>query len=171
LGPDRGLNRAWQHFCAEQGKDHLSARRPGYWAAWSQKYKWVERAEDHDAALEEEKRIAASERRWKLQDMRAQFEVEEQQRIQEQVRDMDSVRKRMETAPLNEVIQVTRDNVAGKKITTKIKAINARDLAVFTETLNKTSSQAIRGVYDIKNIERDERKPQRVVWVPGKKAA
>src|ERR1700674_4839858 len=62
LGPDRSLDQAWKRFCAasDPAKDRGSARRPGHWAAWSQKYQWVERAEGYDDFIEEENRSAAA---------------------------------------------------------------------------------------------------------------
>jgi uncharacterized membrane protein len=173
LGPDRSLDQAWKRFCAasDPTKDRGSARRPGHWAAWSQKYQWVERAEAYDDVIEEENRSAAAERRRKLHEARSKFQSEEQQRIENQVRNADAVLDRMGTAPLNEVIQLTKDNVTNKTTTTKIKAVNARDMAALLKARNQTASQAIRGVFDITGLEQEEQKPTRIVWTPSKKAA
>lgn len=173
LGPDRSLDQAWGRFRAasDPTKDRGSARRPGHWAAWSQKYQWVERAEAYDDFIEEESRSAAAERRRELHEARSQFQSEEQQRIENQVRNADAVLVKMGTAPLNEIIQVTKDKVTNKTTTTKIKALNPRDIAALMKTRNDTARQAIRGVYDTKGLEEEERKPTRIVWVPAKKAA
>jgi hypothetical protein len=171
LGPDRSLDQAWKRFCAasDPAKYRGSARRPGHWAAWSQKYQWVERAEGYDDFIEEENRSAAAERRRKLHEARSQFQSEEQQRIENRVRNADAVLDKMGTAPLNEVIQITKD--ANKTTTTKIKAVNARDMATLMKTRNETARQAIRGVFDIEGLEQQEQKPTRIVWIPAKKAA
>ena len=170
LGPDRSLDQAWKRFCAasDPTKNRGSARRPGHWAAWSQKYQWVERAEGYDDVIEEENRSAAAERRRKLHEARSKFQSEEQQRIENQVRNADAVLDKMGTAPLNEVIQITKDG--NKTTTTKIKAPNVRDMAALLKARNQTASQAIRGVFDITGLEQ-EQKPTRIVWTPAKKAA
>jgi len=170
LGPDRSLDQAWKRFCAasDPAKDRGSARRPGHWAAWSQKYQWVERAEGYDDFIEEENRSAAAERRRKLHEARSKFQSEEQQRIENQVRNADAVLDKMGTAPLNEVIQITKDG--NKTTTTKIKAVNARGMAALLKSRNDTAKQAIRGVFDITGLEQ-EQKPTRIVWTPAKKAA
>jgi hypothetical protein len=173
LGPGRSLDQAWELFCAasDPTKDRGSARRPGHWAAWSQKYQWVERAEAYDDLIEEESRNAAAERRRQLHEARSQFQSEEQQRIENQVRNADAVLVKMGTAPLNEIIQVTKDKVTNKTTTTKVKALNPRGMAALLKTRNDTARQAIRGVYDTKGLEEEERKPSRIIWMPGKKAA
>ena len=170
LGPDRSLDQAWKRFCAasDPAKYRGSARRPGHWAAWSQKYQWVERAEAYDDVIEEENRSAAAERRRKLHEARSKFQSEEQQRIENQVRNADAVLDKMGTAPLNEVIQITKDG--NKTTTTKIKAVNARGMAALLKSRNDTAKQAIRGVFDITGLEQ-EQKPTRIVWTPAKKAA
>ena len=170
LGPDRSLDQAWKRFCAasDPTKNRGSARRPGHWAAWSQKYQWVERAEGYDDVIEEENRSAAAERRRKLHEARSKFQSEEQQRIENQVRNADAVLDKMGTAPLNEVIQITKDG--NKTTTTKIKAPNVRDMAALLKSRNDTAKQAIRGVFDITGLEQ-EQKPTRIVWTPAKKAA
>ena len=170
LGPDRSLDQAWKRFCAasDPTKNRGSARRPGHWAAWSQKYQWVERAEAYDDLIEEESRNAAAERRRQLHEARSQFQSEEQQRIENQVRNADAVLDKMGTAPLNEVIQITKD--ANKTTTTKIKAPNVRDMAALLKSRNDTAKQAIRGVFDITGLEQ-EQKPTRIIWTPAKKAA
>jgi|ERR1700674_3408463 len=170
LGPDRSLDQAWKRFCAasDPAKYRGSARRPGHWAAWSQKYQWVERAEGYDDFIEEENRSAAAERRRKLHEARSKFQSEEQQRIENQVRNADAVLDKMGTAPLNEVIQITKDG--NKTTTTKIKAVNARGMAALLKSRNDTAKQAIRGVFDITGLEQ-EQKPTRIVWTPAKKAA
>jgi hypothetical protein len=143
----------------------------GYWAAWCQLKKWVERAENHDDLIDEARRSAAAERRRKLQDERSRFEEDEQQRIQHRVRNIDEVLDRAGTASFTEVTQVKRDEVTGKRTTTKIRPPNLRDLAALTETRNKTARQAVLGVYDIKDLEKAEREIERVVWRQKKKAA
>jgi hypothetical protein len=171
MGPDRSLDQAWKRFRAASGptKDRGSARRPGHWADWSQKYHWVERAEAYDDFIEEENRIAGAERRRKLHEARSQFQSEEQQRIENQVRNVDAVLDKMGTAPLNEVIQITKDG--NKTTTTKINAFNPRGVAALLKVRNETARQAIRGVFDITGLEQEERKVDRLVWTPAKKAA
>jgi hypothetical protein len=173
LGPGRSLDQAWGRFRAasDPTKDRGLARRPGHWAAWSQKYQWVERAEAYDDLIEEETRNAVAERRRQLHEARSQFESEEQQRIENQVRNADAVLDKMGTAPLNEIIQVTKDKVTNKTTTTKIKGLNPGGIAALLKTRNDTARQAVRGVYDTKGLEEEERKPTRIIWMPGKKAA
>lgn len=171
MGPDRRLDQAWKRFRAasDPTKDRGSARRPGNWADWSQKYHWVERAKAYDDFIEEENRIAGAERRRKLHEARSQFQSEEQQRIENQVRNTDAVLDRMGTAPLNEVIQVTKDSVNNRTTTTKIKAVNAREIAVLLKARNETARQALRGVFDGESLAQP--KPERIIWTPAKKAA
>jgi hypothetical protein len=44
-------------------------------------------------------------------------------------------------------------------------------MAALMKVRNDTARQAIRGVYDTKGLEEEERKPTRIVWAPSKKAA
>lgn len=166
LGPDRSLDLAWERRRAlsEHGKASGSARRPGHWAAWCQKYKWVERAEAYDDSIDEARRSAGAERRRQLREDRLRFEAEEQQRSQNRVRSADTILDKMAAAPLSEVTQVKYDKLSGKKTITKIRALNGRDMAALMKARNDTAVQAIRGVYDIKDVEKEERKAERIVW-------
>jgi uncharacterized membrane protein len=170
LGPYRSLDQAWRRFRADSDptKDRGSARRPGHWAAWSQKYQWVERAGAYDDFIAAENHRAAAEQLRKLHEARSKFQSEEQQRIENQVRNADAVLDKMGTAPLNEVIQITKD--ANKTTTTKIKAVNVRDMATLIKARNEMAKQAILGVHDTEGLE-EERIPTRIFWTPGKKAA
>jgi hypothetical protein len=162
LGASRSLDRAWQSYSSSDQR--RSARRPGCWGAWCQKYEWVERAEAHDDAIDEERRSAGAERRRQLQDERSRFQWEEQQRIQNRVRNADTQLDKWEAAPLTEVTQVKYDKITRTKTTTKIKPQSGRNMAAFLKTRNDTAIQAIRGAYDTKEVEREERFIERVVW-------
>lgn len=166
LGPERSFDRAWKRFCADQGKDRGSGRRPGHWAAWSTKFNWVERAEEHDDLVDMARRSAEAEQRRKLQERHSRFEVEEQDRIENRVRNMDSALDRTGAAPFTEVIQQTHDKVTGKKTTTKVKPPNLRDMAALMKETNETARQAIQG-HDIKGVE-DKREVSRIVWMKSK---
>jgi hypothetical protein len=144
-----------------------SARRPGYWAAWSQKYDWVDRAEAYDDLIDEERRTADTAQRQKLQEHRSQFAVEEQQREQNLVREADAVLHTALTASRAEVTKVKTDEAAGTETTTKIKPSSFRDIAALMGALDKTAKQAIEGV-DSKDPAREERRVERIVWMPAK---
>jgi hypothetical protein len=83
--------------------------------AWSKKYKWVGRAEAHDDAIDEARRSADAERWRQLLDERSRFQWEEQQRIQNRVRNADTQLDKWEAAPLTEVTQVKYDKVTRTK--------------------------------------------------------
>jgi len=163
LGPSRSIDQAWRS--RRSSSKGGSARRPGHWAAWSQKYKWVERAEAYDDSIDEARRIATADRRRQLLDQRSRFELEEQQRIENRARGADLLIEKMLAGPLTEVTQVTRDEITGKKTTTKIRAINPQGIASLMKARDRTGVQAIRGAYDIKDAEREEVKAQRIVWI------
>jgi hypothetical protein len=163
LGAARSLDKAWRGFQADQGKDATSARRPGHWADWSQKFDWFERAQAYDDLIDEERRIADAAQRQDLQLRRAEFAVEEQQQKQNRVRKCDALLETAFSASRAEVTHVKKDNAACTKTTTKMKPPNFRDIAALMDAQNKTAKQAIEGV-DSKNLEREERQIERVVW-------
>jgi hypothetical protein len=91
LGPDLSLDHAYKRFCDDQGKNRKSARHPGSWSAWSQKYKWGKRAKAHDELMDEERRSEAAEIHSKLRDMRLRFALEVQERHQNRFGSQDSL--------------------------------------------------------------------------------
>jgi hypothetical protein len=150
LGPNRSLDRAWERYrtTSDQGKKRKSARRPGHWGAWSQKFLWVKRADAHDDQIDEERRNAAFERRRALREQRSRFEAEQQPQIENLVRMIDSQLERMGSAHQHEVTQVKTDEATGKKIITKIKGFNATGMAVLVKARNQTVKQATESVRD-----------------------
>jgi hypothetical protein len=86
LGPDRSLQAAWEKYCARPGS--LRERRqadseevrhyPGYWTAWTSRWKWRERA----AAWDEEIAALARDRELdrELQARTAEQEEDRRQR-------------------------------------------------------------------------------------------
>ena len=164
LGPDRSLDRAWERFCAtsDPGQDRGSARRPGHWAAWSQKYEWVKRAETYDDILEQERLTARAERRRELRDRRSKFELEGQQKTEDLVRTMDSALEKMAT--FTETIQVKHDKVNDRTITHKVTALTGRDYAAVVKQRNETMELATRDVSDLPELETEERQVTRIVW-------
>jgi hypothetical protein len=167
FGPGRSLDRAWQRFCADQGKEHGPAiRRPGHWTSWSMRFDWVDRAKAYDDLIDEERLTADAELRRKLQEDRSRFEREDQARMEKLVVDIDDVFERLATAPQTEVIQVKRDDATGKKTTTKIKALSGRDLAALAKVRGDTARLTIQGYVtkDAVAVKKDERQIDRVVW-------
>ena len=169
LGPDRSQDLAWQRFRADRGTaPGSSRRRPGYWAAWATRFDWVERAEEHDDLIEQARRTEDAERRRQLREGRARFEQKDLAQTEKLVGSLDEVVDRLTKAPLNEVVQVTRDKVTGKKTTTKIKGLSGRDIALAVKTRSEIARQTIQGydTKDVEDVERDERKIERIVWMP-----
>jgi hypothetical protein len=166
LGPNRSLDRAWECHCttSDQGKNRKSARRPGHWGAWSQKFLWVKRADAHDDQIDEERRNAAFERRRALREQRSRFEAEQQPQTENLVRMMDSQLERMGSAQHHEVTQVKTDAATGKKITTKIKGFNATGMAQLVKARNQTVKQATESVRDLEEEEKEEGTVDRIVW-------
>jgi hypothetical protein len=167
LGPDRSLDRAWQRFCAakDPSKDHSAKRRPGFWADWSVKYHWVKRTEIYDYQIEDEKLQARAERREKLREMRGRFELEHQERSENQVRKISLVLDQECAARRNEVIRVTDEKAAGVKTTTTIRGRNLPAIAALGRVCNELAKQAIRGVRD-EDPKEEEGEVVRVTWVP-----
>jgi hypothetical protein len=131
-------------------------------------FNWVERAEDYDDSIDEANRMAAAERQLKLLENRSRFKLEEQQRCEDRVRSTDSALNRMAAAPLTEVTQVTIDTVTGKKTITKVKVLNGRDMAALMKARNDAALLA-QGVSDPTDIEKEERKVERIVWAEDKR--
>jgi hypothetical protein len=161
LGAARSLDKAWKHFCTEQGKDTAPARRPGHWAKWSQKFRWVERTEAHDDLIDEERRYADAARRQEVQQSRAKFAVEDQQRKEDLVRVFDATLIRECTASRAEVTQVK--SIDGTKSKTKLPSPNLLGVAAVTCQRIKLANQAIQGI-DTNDLEKEERQIDRVVW-------
>jgi hypothetical protein len=166
LGPNRSLDRAWEGYCTtpDEGKKSKSARRPGHWGAWSQKFSWVRRAEAHDDLVDEERRNIAFEQRRALQEQRSRFEAEQQPQIENHVRTMDLILEKMGSAQHHESTQVKCDKDTGKTITTKIKGFNAPGMAVLMKVRNQTAKQAIQGTRDIEETAEDEGTVTRIFW-------
>ena len=171
LGPGRSLDLAYESFCSvsNPGKLRRSARRPGYWAEWSHKFNWVERAEAYDDLIDETRRKADEELERKLQDRRAQFAIEAQEQTQDLARKLHSTFDKMMGAPLTEVIRVQKDPATGIKTSTKVKALNGRELAELARAVNETIRFATRGD-GVKAVEEKERQIDRVVWAVNEKA-
>jgi hypothetical protein len=167
LGPQRSLDRARERFCADQGKDRQSRRRPGNWSLWSAKFNWVERAEEYDDSVEEERREAASEQRRQLHEVRARFVVEEQQRILNRLRKDDAYVDKLEAASSTEVKLSKSNRAAGTTTTTTVKPPNPRDIAAVLKALNETSKQAMEGCGTTENDEVPL--VDRIVWIPAAK--
>jgi hypothetical protein len=145
FGPERSLDRAWERCCArsEKGQVGKSARRPGHWAAWCQKYNWVERAEAHDDLMDEERRIAEVERRREFREDRSRFEREDLERKVKQVLNMDSSLDTMAQAPHREVTVVKEDKVSGLKTTNKNRP--ERDYSANSRRGHQRSSKSRTG--------------------------
>jgi hypothetical protein len=164
LGPDRSLDRAWQRFCANQGKEHGPAmRRPGHWTAWSTRFQWVDRADAYDDLIDETRRIADAEFSRKHQQDRSRFKHQDEPRMEKLVLTIDDVFERLAKASQMEAIQVSFDKATGKKITTKIKALNGRDLAALVKVRSDIARQIIEG-YAVEEALEEERLIERVVW-------
>jgi hypothetical protein len=166
LGPNRSLDRAWERYCttSDRGKNRKSARRPGHWGVWSQKFTWVKRAEAYDDLLEEERLNAAYEQRRELREQRSRFEVEQQPQIENHVRCMDVEVERMGSAQHHESTQVKHDKTSGKTITTRIKGFSARDMAILMKARNQTAKLAILGVRDNEEEAKEEGTIDRIIW-------
>jgi hypothetical protein len=166
LGPSRSLDKAWERYRSrsDRGKNRKSARRPGHWGVWSHKFSWVSRAEAYDDQIDEQRRDADFERRRALREQRSRFEVEEQSQIENNVRMLDAHLERMGSAHHHEVTQVKTDEAAGKKITTKVKGFNPTGIAALTKARNQTAKQAILGVRDLEEEEKEEGIVDRIVW-------
>jgi hypothetical protein len=83
------------------------------------------------------------------------------------VLNLDNAAERLATAPQTEVTIVKRDEATSKKTTTKVKALSGRDLAALAKVRSDTARQTIQG-YIRKDAVIDERKVERIVWVPAK---
>ena len=77
---------------------------------------------------------------------------------------MDSVLEGMGSAPHHEVTQVKTDEATGKKITTKIRGFDAPGMAVLMKARNQTVEQAILGVRELGEEEKEEGTVDRIVW-------
>ncbi len=134
---------------------------------WATRFHWVDRAEAYDDLIDEARRAADAESRQKLQADRARFEWEDQARMEKLVLNLDNAAERLATAPQTEVTIVKRDEATSKKTTTKVKALSGRDLAALAKVRSDTARQTIQG-YIRKDAVIDERKVERIVWVPAK---
>lgn len=146
LGPERSLRKAWQAYREARGEP--ATRLPGPRARWSVKYEWVKRAAEFDALLDAEKRAARVEQLRKLEERRAEFEFQNQERLEKRVAQMDLVLAKADVAPITDVTQSKQEIVKGKatETKTKVKGINFSGYASFVKQQNETARQAITGV-------------------------
>jgi hypothetical protein len=163
LGPDRSLDRAWQRFRADQGQDPGSARRPGYWSDWSQRYKWVERAQAYDQAIDDEQLSATAAERKLLRDRRLKFEMDSQKSSEDVVRTIDAVVDKMGKASNVEITQLKRDRAAGSKTITKVKAINGLGMAALIKARDGAMKLAVMGPYELDESQENV-VPQHITW-------
>jgi hypothetical protein len=162
LGPSRSLDKAWQHFCYDQSRNH-TARHPGQWGKWSQVHNWVVRAETHDDLIDEEKRDAADERRRRLHEARVLFAEEQQEETQKIVRTLNRVVERMAETPLIEFKKRVEEG-PGKGGMTTAKSLDALGLTKVLEARNEALKLATAG-FDVKELPPEERVVDRIVWI------
>ena len=169
LGEGRSQDLAWKSFCVAQGKDWRSKRRPTHWAVWSQKFKWVQRAEEYDALIDEERRQAALDRRQERRKGRSEFMAEAEQSEQNLVRQADAYLESAFKNPIKgEIVQFKPDRATGTTTKTTIKPTNFQGVAAVWNIRNKTVLQVIERMHS-KEPEEEERIVDRVVWVRAKK--
>jgi DNA-binding transcriptional MerR regulator len=158
LGPDRSEDRAWREFCKQHGKKG-SARRPGWWSAWSGVNHWVKRAEDYDNLIEEERSRQEAEQRQSLQERRLRLEMAEQTSIEAR---LDKLQETIENASSREITLVKIE--AGKKTTTRVRSTSGSELAALVRQADRTAKQAILGVGEGKDRVPKRLVPDRVRW-------
>lgn len=148
LGPDRrSLNAAYA--VARETQEEL--RAPGTWYEWSAGFRWVERAAAWDAYLDGERLRARARRARQLEERRAEFEFENQDRLERRVQKMEAVLDKADSAPITDVwrdeVREAQDGTV-TKWKTRIKGMSYSGYARLVKETNATAKQAITGVRD-----------------------
>ena len=159
LGPSRTLAAAWHAHrqtsirpAKSRGRPRLpnaDTRHPsGQWATWSSRGKWVERAADHDARVDAEKRVARLEGVQEHQTRRMKVQLAAQERLEELVWRIEARLDEVDKGPITGFTDWRRE-VRGKKVVetqTHVEGINLSAYASLVQQANETSRMAIIGV-------------------------
>jgi len=166
LGPARSQQSAWREHLKRAGRGEETISCPRTWQDWSSKFEWVGRAAAYDQEIDAQRLKARIEKTRELEERRAQFEFENQDRLEKRVRKAEAVLDKADSAPITDVTQSKEEIVKGKATSTKtkVKGINFSGYAALMNKTNETARQAITGVRADKN---SESKPGAVQEVDG----
>ena len=170
LGAGRTLQAAWLACRTEAGQ--APTKCPGRWTEWSTTYRWVQRATDYDAQMQQAQHAARLECTRRLESRRNDFETEQQEESEKLIREVNRALHEYATAPRTDVITEREEIIGGKPVRTKtiVKGFTGADYAALMRQRDQSLRQAIIGVRD-KVAEAATDKPSGIVWIRDTKAA